>query len=95
MVESAVIEAATKGVAGLRPVSPAAHLAERFAAAEVSGPWAVRIREVPFLTMVGLRAMPGSPGDRADSDSSWGVVAVRLWGRCQRRRALHAVAIAR
>jgi hypothetical protein len=30
-------EAATKGAAGLRPVSPAAHLAERFAAAEVRG----------------------------------------------------------
>lgn len=61
MVESAVIEAATKGVAGLRPVSPAAHLAEQFAAAEVSGPRAVRIREVPFLTMVGVRAVLGSP----------------------------------
>jgi sarcosine oxidase, subunit gamma len=61
MVESAVIEAATKGAAGLRPVSPAAHLAERFAAAEVSGPRAVRIREVPFLTMVGVRAVLGSP----------------------------------
>ena len=61
MVESAVIEAATKGAAGLRPVSPAAHLAEQFAAAEVSGPRAVRIREVPFLTMVGVRAVLGSP----------------------------------
>jgi sarcosine oxidase subunit gamma len=61
MVESAVIEAAPKDAAGLRPVSPAAHLAERFAAAEVSGPRAVRIREVPFLTMVGVRAVPGSP----------------------------------
>lgn len=44
----------------LRRLSPAAHLAERFAAAEVSGPRAVRIREVPFLTMVGVRAVPGS-----------------------------------
>jgi sarcosine oxidase subunit gamma len=64
MVESAVIEAATKGVAGLRPVSPAAHLAERFAAAAVSGPRAVRIREVPFLTMVGVRVVPGTAAAR-------------------------------
>lgn len=60
MVESAVLGAATESVTGLRPVSPAAHLAAQFAAAEVSGPRAVRIREVPFLTMVGLRAVPGT-----------------------------------
>jgi len=57
MVESAV---ATAPATGLRPVSPAAHLGERFAAAEVRGVRAVRLREVPFLTMVGLRAAPGS-----------------------------------
>ena len=56
MVESAL---ATAPSAALRPVSPAAHLGERFAAAEVRGARAVRIREVPFLTMVGLRAVPG------------------------------------
>ena len=61
MVESALLGAATKSVTGLRPVSPAAHLAQRFAAAEVSGPRAVRIRELPFLTMVGVRVVPGSP----------------------------------
>jgi sarcosine oxidase subunit gamma len=60
MVESAVLGAATEFVSGLRPVSPAAHLAAQFAAAEVSGPRAVRIREVPFLTMVGLRAVRGT-----------------------------------
>lgn len=60
MVESAVLGAATESVTGLRPVSPAAHLAAQFAAAEVSGPRAVRIREVPFLTMVGVRVVPGS-----------------------------------
>jgi sarcosine oxidase subunit gamma len=60
MVETAVTKAASAPVAGLRPVSPAAHLAEQFAAAEVSGPRAVRIREVPFLTMLGVRALPGS-----------------------------------
>lgn len=41
-------------------VSPAAHLADRFEAAEVTGPRAIRIRELPFLTMIGLRALPGS-----------------------------------
>jgi len=60
MVESAVLGAATESRTGLRPVSPAAHLAVQFAAAEVSGPRAVRIREVPFLTMVGVRAVLGS-----------------------------------
>ena len=71
MVESAVAvavavaEAPSQTVAPGRDtppgrVSPAAHLAERFAAAEVLGPRAVRIREVPFLTMVGLRAVPGT-----------------------------------
>ena len=43
-----------------RRVSPAAHLADRFAAAEVTGPRGVSLRELPFLTMVGLRAVPGS-----------------------------------
>jgi sarcosine oxidase subunit gamma len=57
MVESAF---ATAPSTVLRPVSPAAHLGERFEAAEVHGARAVRIREVPFLTMVGLRAAPGS-----------------------------------
>jgi sarcosine oxidase subunit gamma len=61
MVESVVIGASIESMAA-QPgrVSPAAHLAERFAAAEVSGPRAVRIRELPFLTMVGVRAVPGS-----------------------------------
>lgn len=48
------------GAGGPRRVSPAAHLAERFASAEVTGPLAVAVREVPFLTMVGVRAVPGS-----------------------------------
>jgi len=41
-------------------VSPAAHLAERFAAAEVTGRRAVRLQERPFQTMVGLRVTPGT-----------------------------------
>ena len=65
MVESAVTVAPTESAAGLRPVSPAAHLSERFAAAEVTGRRAVSIREVPFLTMVGVRAGPGSAAARA------------------------------
>jgi sarcosine oxidase subunit gamma len=60
MVESAVTVARTESGAGLRPLSPAAHLSGQFAAAEVAGPRAVRIREVPFQTMVGVRAVPGS-----------------------------------
>jgi len=50
MAESAVITR----------VSPAGHLAERFAAAEVTGPRAVQLRELPFQTMVGLRVAPGT-----------------------------------
>jgi sarcosine oxidase, subunit gamma len=60
MVESAVTVAPTQADVRRRPVSPAAHLSERFAAAEVTGERSVRIREVPFLTMVGLRAAPGT-----------------------------------
>lgn len=49
---------------GPRRVSPASHLAELFAAAEVTGPRAVSVREVPFLTMVGLRVVTGSDAAR-------------------------------
>lgn len=41
--------------------SPAAHLADRFAAAEVTGPRAVSLREIPFRTMIGIRVVVGSP----------------------------------
>jgi len=60
MAEATVIESTREAVATLRPVSPAAHLAARFAAAEVTGQRAVRLREISFLTMVGLRARPGT-----------------------------------
>ena len=60
MAESAVTAAPTESLADARRVSPAAHLAEQFAAAEVTGARAVRIREVAFLTMVGVRVGPGS-----------------------------------
>ncbi|TJY67562.1 sarcosine oxidase subunit gamma family protein [Arthrobacter sp. CAU 1506] len=40
--------------------SPLAHLAEAIRGGEVAGERGVALREVPFLTMVGLRAEPGS-----------------------------------
>jgi sarcosine oxidase, subunit gamma len=49
---------------GPRAVSPAAHLADRFAAAEVTGPRAVRIREIGFVSMVGIRVVSGSTAAR-------------------------------
>jgi sarcosine oxidase subunit gamma len=60
MVELQVAEASTESATQCRPVSPAAHLSGSFAAAEVTGARAVRIREVPFVTMVGLRVVPGT-----------------------------------
>lgn len=45
--------------------SPAAHLAGAFAAAAVAGNRGVSVREVPFLTQLGLRAVPGSEGAAA------------------------------
>src|SRR5690349_17329238 len=52
-------ETLAPGAAGR--TSPAAHLTAAFAAAEVTGPRGVALREVPFLTMVGIRVRPGSP----------------------------------
>jgi sarcosine oxidase subunit gamma len=52
MAETA--ERASAVIRGLRR-SPAAHLAEDFAQGSVSGAHGVALREVPFLTMVGLR----------------------------------------
>jgi sarcosine oxidase subunit gamma len=60
MVESTATAPRTEPAITFRPVSPAAHLAGQFAAAEVTGPRAVRLREVPFQTMIGVRAMPGT-----------------------------------
>ena len=60
MAESALAAVSTESEIDARRVSPAGHLADRFDAAEVTGPRAVRIREVPFLTMVTVRAVPGS-----------------------------------
>lgn len=64
MAESAVVESATYESTGHEPVerriSPAAHLSEQFAAAEVSGARGVSLRELPFQTMVGVRVVPDS-----------------------------------
>ncbi|WP_460990977.1 sarcosine oxidase subunit gamma [Sinomonas soli] len=54
----------TAGAPALRR-SPAAHLSGAFAAAAVAGDRAVAVREVPFLTQLGLRAVPGSAGAAA------------------------------
>lgn len=59
MAESAVLESAATEPTDRR-VSPAAHLAEQFAAAEVTGVRGVSLRELPFQTMVGVRVVPGS-----------------------------------
>jgi sarcosine oxidase subunit gamma len=45
--------------------SPLAGLDDTLAAADVTGARGVRLREVPFLTMLGLRAEPGSESARA------------------------------
>lgn len=49
----------THGPAELRR-SPLAHLARAIEAGSVAGERGVTLREIPFLTMVGLRAEPGS-----------------------------------
>src|SRR5690242_25292 len=62
MVESALTwspEAPTSPAAR-GAISPAAHLADRFAAAEVAGPRGVRLREIPFVPMIGIRVAPAS-----------------------------------
>jgi sarcosine oxidase subunit gamma len=48
---------AAQGVAALRH-SPLADLAKLFAAAEVAGPYGVRLRELPFPAQVNLRTDP-------------------------------------
>ncbi|MDP9885272.1 sarcosine oxidase subunit gamma [Sinomonas atrocyanea] len=56
--------AKTAGAPALRR-SPAARLAGAFAAAAVAGDRGVAVREVPFLTQLGLRVVPGSAGAAA------------------------------
>lgn len=56
--------AVNQEVAALR-TSPVGHLAETMAAGSVSGDRGVTLRELPFLTQIGLRAQPGSPSAQA------------------------------
>lgn len=48
--------------------SPLQHLTGELAQAEVTGPQAVAIREIPFATMIGIRAIPGSAAHQAIAD---------------------------
>ena len=48
--------------------SPLQHLTDELAQAEVTGPQAVAIREIPFATMIGIRAIPGSAAHQAIAD---------------------------
>ena len=59
MAESTLIDPEVATIVGRR-VSPAQHLHARFAEAEVTGNRGVRLSELPFLTMVGLRVRQGS-----------------------------------
>ena len=45
--------------------SPLAHLDEVIRAGSVSGERGVSLREIPFLTMVGIRVQPGTPAAEA------------------------------
>lgn len=45
--------------------SPLAHLAQQMHEQTVTGERGVALREIPFLTMVGLRVMPGTPAAEA------------------------------
>lgn len=56
--------AVNQEVAALR-TSPVGHLAEKMAAGSVSGERGVALRELPFLTQIGLRAAQGSASARA------------------------------
>jgi len=78
MVETVVTAARTESVVELGRVSPAAHLGGLFAAAEVSGSRGVRVRELPFLTMVGLRVEPGS----AAAERAQDLLGAALPARC-------------
>jgi len=73
-----MLAARTESVVDLGRVSPAAHLGGLFAAAEVSGSRGVRVRELPFLTMVGLRVEPGS----AAAERAQDLLGAALPARC-------------
>lgn len=60
-------ERTTASTAELRR-SPASHLAREMAQGSVSGERGVTLKELPFLTMVGIRVAPGSPAAQAITD---------------------------
>ena len=45
--------------------SPLAHLAQQMHEQTVTGERGVALREIPFLTMVGIRVAPGTPAAEA------------------------------
>lgn len=49
--------------------SPAQHLTEQMAAAQVTGPRGVSLKEIPFAPQLGVRARPGSRTARAVEDT--------------------------
>lgn len=61
MAETLTENTGTADITALRR-SPAAHLADLFAQAAVPGTRGVKLREIPFTTMVGLRVLPASAG---------------------------------
>lgn len=64
-----MVEYLTTGPASLRR-SPLQHLAQDFAAASDSGSESISLREVPFLTQIGLRAVPGSTAHTAFAETT-------------------------
>ncbi|MCV7636671.1 sarcosine oxidase subunit gamma, partial [Micrococcus luteus] len=57
-------EQVVKDATGLRR-SPLAHMDETLRAATVTGKRGVALREIPFLTMVGIRVAPGTAAAEA------------------------------
>ncbi len=62
MADLDVLDAPIDTAAAARRTSPAAHLTQAFAAADVLGVRGVSLRELPFRRMVNLRARAGSAG---------------------------------
>lgn len=78
MAENTMIDPEVATIVGRR-VSPAQHLHARFAEAEVTGRRGVRLSELPFLTMVGLRVRQGS-GSRAGLEALLGAPLPTQYG---------------
>lgn len=64
-----MVDLFTKGPRSLRR-SPLQHLTEELAAAAVSGPRGAVLKEIAFLTQIGLRAEPGSPAYEALAEAT-------------------------